>query len=322
MSLFEVKDLSKSCSECFGIDKISFEIQEKGVYGFFGKSGSGKTLLSMLLVGICEADSGAIIYKDKDLCESEAKAAQIKRKIGYVPAQSVFPNDMSVEEVLDFTGMTKKISPDKRARQIKEALTLTGLENKAELLVECLTPSEKKRMAYANALIGNTDILIIDEPITAIDSAQRDEIKKLISMLGKMKVVILFAKNPTDIESLCNYVGILGNGALLVYDSLDAMLAKLNKTVMALLRVKKKGSDVTDIMQTLRDIDGISGVKKGNSTGLITDVVLDCSTRDGVQSAVNAKMTELGVDVVSFKFTTLGISDVMDALCVDGAREV
>ena len=316
MSLLELKALSKACSDGFVIDGISFKIEEKGVYGFFGKSGAGKTLLASMLCGVVEADSGEINYKDNGMRASDAQAAKIRRKIGYVPSNSHFPADMTVFEVLDFTGMARKVSPDKRARQIKEALTLTDLEGKAQTLVENLTLSEKKRMGYANALIGNPDVIVIDEPIADIDASHRDAIKKLIAMLGKMKVVVIFAKNPSDIEELCYYAGILSGGKLLAFEPIDTLLERLNKSVMALLRVKEKGVSHDTVMSELLSIEGISNVRVSTSSGTIVDMVLECSSREGIAARVGEKTDALGVEVVSLKFASLRISDIVDALSV------
>lgn len=321
MSLLELKALSKACPGGFMIDGISFKMEEKGVYGFFGKSGAGKSLLASMLCGVVDADSGEILYKDNDMRGSDARAAGIRRKIGYVPANCIFPADMTAFEVLDFTGMARKVSPDKRARQIKEALTLTDLEGKAQMLVESLSPSEKKRLGYANALIGNTDVIVIDEPVAEIDASHREAIKKLISMLGKMKVVVAFAKNPSDTEELCNYVGILSDGRLLAFEPTDVLLERLNKSVMAMLRIRENGVLRESVMGELLSIDGISNVRVSTSSGTIVDIALECSSREGIAARVGERIDALGVEVVSLKFASFRIADVVDALSINGAAE-
>ena len=321
MKLLEVKDLKKNIPEAFVLDGISFEIEEKGIYGFFGKRGAGKTLLASLLCGVCDADSGDIRYKGKSIFASDKQAAQVKRKIGYVPSQIRFPSDMTVAEVLDFTGAAKKVSPDKRARQIKESLNLTGLENKADILIENLTPSEKKRVAYANSLLGNPDVIIIDEPIVMIDVQQREEIKKLISMLGKMKAVLVFCKDPADIEDMCDNVAIISEGRLLVFEPADVITQKLDGNVSALLRVRGKGTDAEKIIEALKNIEPITDVRAGSLNAVIFDIKIECSTRDGVSGAVSAVVEELGAEIVSLKFTDVKIVDLIEALSVQSEEE-
>ena len=118
MSLLKVNELVKNTADGFKLNGVSFEIEEKGIYGIFGKRGSGKTLLASLLCGICDADDGDVCYKRNSMFASEKQAANAKKKLGYVPDKICFPKDMSILEVLDFTGAAKKVSPDKRARQI------------------------------------------------------------------------------------------------------------------------------------------------------------------------------------------------------------
>ena len=321
MSLLEVKDLEKTTADGFVLNNISFTIDDKGIYGFFGETGSGKTLLSTLICGACEADGGSVIYKDNDICRSEKNAVAAKRKIGYVPAQCHFASDATLVEVLDFTGRAKKVSPDKRVRQIKEALSLTGLEKLSDVLVEALTPSEKKRLAYANALIGNPDVVIVDEPIAIIDAAQKDEIKNLLGMLGKMKVVILFSKNANGLEGLCSHVAILSGGKLAAYESLDALQEKLNESVSALLRVRCAGLSAEDLCAQLVSLDGVIDVKPSGTAGQILEFRLECNTRDGMTTKIGTAVEALGASVVSLKFSVLSLNDVIEVLSAQSEVE-
>ena len=315
MSLLEIKNISKRSNGGFIIDGISFSVDEKGIYGFFGKNVEEKTVLAAILGGISDVDGGEVLYKGESLQASEKTAAKIKRKIGFVHDRCHFPSNMTVEEVLDFTGMAKGISPDKRARQIKEALEITGLSNRSGCLIENLKSSEKKRVGYANALIGNPDVLIVDEPIAAIDHTQRDEIRKLIKMLGKLKVVLLFAANPCDIESVCDYAGILSQGRLVAFEAFDGLIERLNKTVMALARIKANASVRDELLRKISAIEGVLSVRESGISGLITDFVIECRSKDGISESLSSAVTENRAEVVSLRFTTLGINDIVDAIC-------
>ena len=321
MSLLEVRNLTKLCSDGFGIDDISFTVDEKGVYGFFGKSGSGKSVLASILCGMSDADSGEVLYKGQNMLESEKKAAAIKRKIGVVCESEWFDCDMTVRETLDLTGRARGVDPDKRARQIKEALTLLGLERKADVLVENLTHAEKKKMAYANALMGNPDTVIIDEPFSASEASVAEDVKRLISMLGKMKVVLVFAKNPDAIEELCGYVGILSGGRLLDFDSAENMYARLNSTSLGLLRIRENKIPRDQILTALRSLNDICSVKFSAISGTIADYIVESSQKGGVSDAIKEKLEELGVTTVSFKFTSCGIANVLDALTDENIKE-
>lgn len=320
MSILEVKGISAAETEGVSIRDISFCIDEKGIYGFFGKDGDTLTLLSRVLCGAREADVGEIYYHGNELFSSEKKTARIKKKIGYVPKSSYFSKDMTLVEALDLVGRAKGVSADKCARQIKEALELTGLTDKSDQLFEALTPSEKKRACYASSLLGNPDVVIIDEPFGAVDASAKDELKKLIAMLGKMKAVILLSKNPTDSDELCSYAAILDGGELLAFEPIDELLARINKTVNAILRVKERGASHSCLVDSLGEIDGIISVNAAKAVGGITDIRLECSTRDGMTSKISELVEQMGGEVVSLRFVSLGIGDVMTLLCSRNAE--
>ena len=321
MSLLELKNVSKKFSDDFSIDDVSFDIDEKGVYGFFAKGKSGKTMLATILCGACQIDEGTILYKHQPLHASAKQTAKIKKKIGYVPDACIFPADMTMSELLDFTGKAKGVNPDKRVRQIKEALNLTGLSAKADVVIGNLTISEKKRMAYANALMGNPDVIIIDEPLAVIDSTQRDEIKKLIEMLGKMKVVLLFSKSSSELEELCSYAGVLADGELIAFEPIDTLLARLNKTTNAALRVRTLGVELSEIVDAINKIESVISVKTSSSGGIISDLRLECETKEGITAAVSEAVESLGAEVVSLRFSSLALSDVIDALSMQNGKE-
>ena len=109
MSFLEVKDMRCALSQTFELNDVSFDISEKGVYLFFGKSGSGKTALCRVLAGACEIDGGTVSYKGALLYDKDKQTALIKRKIGYVPQKSFFDADMTAFEVLDLIGKVKLV---------------------------------------------------------------------------------------------------------------------------------------------------------------------------------------------------------------------
>ena len=229
MSLVEVKQVYKEFPDGFSLRDISFEIEEKGVYGILGKSGAGKSALALIFAGALAPDTGKIVYKENDLYSSKKQTASMKRKIGFVPQKCIFDSDMTAFEVLDFTGSAKGVEADKRYRQIKEALDITGLSDKKDFLVKSLSLSEKKRLAIANSLLANPDIIIMDEPLRYLDPAQADEIKGLITMLEKKKVILIFSAFANDIEELCTKTAILVGGKVVLWDSVESILIKLRE---------------------------------------------------------------------------------------------
>ena len=229
MSFLEVKDMRCALSQTFELNDVSFDISEKGVYLFFGKSGSGKTALCRVLAGACEIDGGTVSYKGALLYDKDKQTALIKRKIGYVPQKSFFDADMTAFEVLDLIGKVKLVDPDKRFRQIKEAFELTGLSSKYQVLVSDLTLSERKRLSIAASLLGNPDVIIMDEPLQYMDKKQAAQIKDMIRMLRSRKVILIFTSRCADFQDVSDDIAFLHNGSIILWKNTDELLSTLKQ---------------------------------------------------------------------------------------------
>lgn len=225
MSLLEVKNLTKTTPYGVVLNDVSFSIEEKGVYCVLGKKSSGKSVLAEVLAGCSEIDSGEVLYKDKNLYADEKSNLELKAKIGYVAAETFFFPDMTVFEILDFTAKLRCVSSEKRFRQIKESLELVDLSEKYEAFVKDLSISEKKRLSLANALIGNPTFLILDDPTAYVAASDAEIIRKIIKMVSNIKTVILFTDKINLTQELAKNVGIMANGKMVFWSSVEEMKA-------------------------------------------------------------------------------------------------
>ena len=235
MSLLKVEKLRVSVDGVTVIQDVSFEIEEKGIYAILGKSEAERTALAKSLAGILKTDGGRILYKDNELSNSK-KGNAIKAKIGYIPKKCFLYPDMTVYETLDFTGKMRKVSPDKRVRQIKEALELVILSNKSEALVKSLSYAEKKRLLLANALIGNPSVLILDEPTENLPPDDVALVKEVMGMLGERKTVLIFTEKLSLANDMAKHIGIMANGKMELWSSLENIKQKLDNDSNALLK--------------------------------------------------------------------------------------
>ena len=229
MSFIEADNICRSFGEEFSLKNISFRIDAKGIYGFLGKKGAGCSSLAKILAGASDIDGGALLYNDSQMYANSRQDALLKGRIGYVAEKPVFDGDATVFEVLDLVGKAKRVDPDKRFRQIKEALEITGLTLKGEVLTDELSLSERKRLAIAASLIGGPEVLIFDEPLRFLDAREATEIKKLIAMLKSKRVVLIFSSRPDEIEETCGQIGIMSRGELVIWQSADELLSTLKE---------------------------------------------------------------------------------------------
>ena len=228
MSILELNGVRCQCSDEFELKNISFEINEKGTYGFLGKSGSGKTVLAQLLAGARQNDGGSVKYKDVEMYENQKQTAQLKRKIGYVPQKCFFDMDDTAFEALEAFGKAKMIDPDKRFRQIKEAFELTGLSGKYDVLVSDLSLSERKRLSIAASLLGNPDVIIMDEPLQYMDKNQASAIKGVIELLRSRKVILILSSRAADLQEMSDNIAFLSAGEIVLWENTEHLVSTLS----------------------------------------------------------------------------------------------
>ena len=233
MSILKAENLKLTIDNKILLDKLSFEIEETGIYAILAKSSDELTALANVLVGVKKIDSGSVLYKDIELNDKKA-GRELKAKIGYVSRESFFYPDMTVYEVLDFTAQMRGISHDKRIRQIKEALELLELSGKSEVLIKSLSFSEQKRLLFANALVGNPSVIILDEPCAQVMSEDSEIIRDVIEMLGSRKAVIILTEKIPFANSIASHIGIMSNGKMVLWSTLENIKEKLDNDSQAL----------------------------------------------------------------------------------------
>ncbi len=233
------------------LSSLSFSVKAGGIHGILGPKGAGKSLLLNLLAGITKADGGSITIRGQELwSEGTVKNA----KIGYLPQYPTFYKTMTIFEILDFVGETRGVPASRRYRQIKESLELLELDAVQNRLYERLTPSEAKRTALAAALLGNPDVILIDEPFLWIESTLREQITHVISMLGSVKTVLLASSDFSVVRSLCEDVLILSDGEALALGSFEELEQKLT--------AREEGLTLEELYRSLLPADATATERK------------------------------------------------------------
>ena len=210
-----------------GLDGISFCFEKKGIHGILAPKGSGKTALMDIISG-CDSDyeGEVLIFGD-----NVKKNKNMKSRIGYVQKVSSFYPDMTAVETMSFVGETRRVDQGKLYRQIKEAMELVGIDEIKNRLVKNMTDFEQKKLSIAVALLGNPDILLLDETVSAKMSVERmSELDGIIRMLGRVKTVVLATDDYGLARALCDDVVILSDGRVLAKGSFAALDEKLARS--------------------------------------------------------------------------------------------
>lgn len=289
------------------LSDFSCSFSKGGVHGILGPSGAGKSLLLNLLSGSLEPEGGQIMMRGTVFSADPA----MKAKIGYVPKDPVFYSNMTVLEILDFMGQARGVAADKRYRQIKEAMELTGVEEIQNRLSARLNKEERKRVSYAGALLGNPDVLYIDEPIPVKDAAKRGEFSNLIAMLGKVKTVILASSDFSVVRSLCEDTLIMADGRLLVQDRFEALEEKLLRSRSLRVTTKGQKEAMTAEIRALPDVlDCTAEATRGGELRLSVEYHAD---RD-IRESLSRLLGEMGAPILSMTVETLSLESVYRSL--------
>lgn len=246
-----VTECLKHCGLTEG-EGISFSIGEKGLHGIVCKNRTQKELFLDILTGSAQADEGQVYITIKD---KEFPVCEAKKHIGYVPFRFSMYEDMTVFEILDFIGEAKGVPAVKRYPQIKEAMNVTGLSKYASRQVASLSEPVRRRVGFAQAVIGNPQVIVIDEPFLVMNEADKRETVDLLEMLGKRKPVIL-GSTDSDILPLCSDIWTLFEGELQHFTG-DELATRIQETKRLILTLS---SDFTPDIERIKAVDGVTEV--------------------------------------------------------------
>ena len=250
--MIEVKNLKKSYGSFKALHGISFTVERGHIYGFLGPNGAGKSTTMNIICGCLAASEGSVTINGHDIFSDPIEA---KRCIGYLPEQPPLYLDMKVDEYLDFVGRAKGLRGVDLDSQIKEVVEMTGLENVRRRLIKNLSKGYKQRVGIAQAVLGNPEVIILDEPTVGLDPIQIIEIRELIKSLAYSHTVILSSHILTEISAVCDRIIIIAGGRIVANNTIEGLMDKYKEKTELDIICKASMEKVRGAIST------ISGVK-------------------------------------------------------------
>ena len=258
--MIEVKNLVKRYGDFEAVRGVSFEIKKGMIYGFLGPNGAGKSTTMNIITGCLAATEGEVTVNGCDIYEDPIGA---KSAIGYLPEMPPLYTDMTPEEYLSFVGEAKGLHGDELYREVDRVIEKTGLGAYSTRLIKNLSKGYKQRVGIAQAIIGNPEIVILDEPTVGLDPRQIIEIRELIKELGRESTVILSSHILTEIAEVCDYVIIISRGRVVASDTLENLTKKYEGKNYVDIMVR---GDEDRVNKLLSLIDGYVHAKIGTES--------------------------------------------------------
>ena len=302
--MIEVSGLSKRYGSFLAVDNVSFSIGKGEIVGFLGPNGAGKSTIMNIITGYLSLTRGNVTVDGFDISEEPEQA---KKRIGYLPEIPPLYNDMKVREYLSFIYDLKKVKFPKNAH-IEEVERLVKIDNVKNRLLKNLSKGYRQRVGFAAALIGNPDILILDEPTVGLDPKQIIEIRNLISKLGKNHTIILSSHILSEIQAVCKRVIIINRGQIVADDMLSNLSERLSADKSVTARIVCEEEDMKKALMGIKDVasvESLGSMEKGSFDFLITP-----ENGADIRAAVFERVTERGKTILSLSDNRLSLERI------------
>ena len=302
--MIKVTGLSKRYGTHLAVENVGFEIAKGEVIGFLGPNGAGKSTIMNILTGYLSMTQGKAEIDGFDITEHPEEA---KRRIGYLPEIPPLYVDMKVREYLNFIYDLKKVKFPKKPH-IDEILKLVKIDNVQNRLIKNLSKGYRQRVGFAQALVGNPDVLILDEPTVGLDPKQIIEIRNLISRLGKNHTIILSSHILSEIQAVCKRVIIINRGQIIADDTSANLANKLSSDHSLVARIVCNENEMLEALKTAKNVKAVTSL--GRKEDGTFDFLIEPQYSKDIRSAVFDRVVSRGKTLLSLTSNSASLEQV------------
>jgi len=278
MNAIEIKNISKTFGKLKAVSELTLDVPEGALCGLIGPNGAGKTTLFSLLAGFLRPSAGAMFVRGEPIIYGQPPVG----KIAMLPQDATLPGKQSARQVLELLAKYGGRSGDDAKQKAKQSLEMVGLgETQARQKISELSHGQRRRVAIAQTLLGENEIICLDEPTAGVDPRAAAELREMVVKMRGERTIIFSSHNLLEIESICTHVAILNKGTLVKSGPLDE-LKREEKVVSVRLRTPPNTPDT--LLAEIRQLEEIETVDWVDDEPMVR---FSLNNQKGSEDAVN-----------------------------------
>ena len=302
--MIEIKNLTKRYGRKKAVDNVSFTVEKGEILGFLGPNGAGKTTTMNILTGYISSNEGSVTVDGFDILKNPE---EVKKRIGYLPENPPLYLDMTVIDYLNFVYDLKNVKLVKK-EHIDEIMNLVKITDVSMRLIKNLSKGYKQRVGLAQALIGNPEILVLDEPTVGLDPKQINEIRDLIKKLGKERTIILSSHILPEVSAICERVIIISKGKIVASDTLENISKNISGATTIVARIEGNLDEVTNVINLIEGVNSVSS--KPSTDDGANDYTISTNEGFDIRKPLFFALSEKQLPILLLNKQTLSLEDV------------
>ena len=288
--MIDIHNVSRRYGSVWALRNVTLRAEKGSVVGLLGQNGAGKTTLLNILTGYLAPTEGHVQIGGFDTLMAPAEA---RKHLGYLPEQPPLYDEMTVREYLRFAAELRGVQKRAIPAHVDEIMELTGLQEMRNRMIAHLSKGYRQRTGMAQALCGDPEVLVLDEPTVGLDPKQITEIRELIRTLSRGRTILFSSHILSEVQLLCDHVVILDHGEIKLDTQLSAVRNSEEITVLCTVAAAQ-----SRILSRLRELDGVMRIAVQPSSPDQTTAVITFSKQPEPERRIFALMSSLNIPIL------------------------
>lgn len=302
--MIEAQHLTKVYGDTTALQDVSFSVGKGEILGFLGPNGAGKTTTMRILTCYTPATSGAAKVAGFDV---RSQSLEVRRRLGYLPESVPLYGEMTVRGYLSFIAEVKGHRGGKRKKAVDQSIEECGLGTVKERLINHISRGFKQRVGLAQAVLGDPEVLILDEPTIGLDPKQIADIRELIKNMAGRRTVILSSHILPEVSMTCQKVLIINRGRIVATGTPAEMVSSLERSNQTDLLVRGGAAEVESL---LTQVPGVKKVKREGTTNGANEFLVDYDKAKDPRAEIARSLAGAGHDLLEMRTRGLSLEDV------------